>query len=198
MNEQRVEFHEDKIITEDGQTVMMDWETPVMLNMARQVCQNGGHIVEVGFGMGISAGEIQKQNILTHTIIESNPQIYEKALEWSVGKTNVRIVYQDFVNYLDTTSDRFDGVFFDTFPSEILGIGDDNFVYGKQFFDRIKKICNPGCRIVPFLMACRYDLDYLIDYVPLTNIEVHNYKLDKFIKNHYFVGEEYNVYVFNI
>ena len=198
MNEQKVEFLEDKIITEDGQTVMMSWETPVMINMVNQVCKNGGHIIEVGFGMGISATEIQNQSISSHTIIESNPQIYQKALDWVVGKTNVTIIFDDFSNYIDTTTDKFDGVFFDAFPSEILGIGDDNFTYGKVFFDKIKRICNPGCRVVPFLMACRFDLNYLIEYVPLSNIEIYDYKLNEFIKTHYFRGDEYKVYVFNI
>ena len=198
MNEQKVEFLEDKIITEDGQTVMMSWETPVMINMVNQVCKNGGHIIEVGFGMGISATEIQNQSISSHTIIESNPQIYQKALDWAVGKTNVTIIFDDFSNYIDTTTDKFDGVFFDAFPSEILGIGDDNFTYGKVFFDKIKRICNTGCRVVPFLMNCSLDLNYLTDYVPLTSIEVHDYKLNEFIKTHYFRGDEYKVFVFNI
>lgn len=198
MNEQKVEFLEDKIITEDGQTVMMSWETPVMINMANQVCKNGGHIIEIGFGMGISATEIQNQSISSHTIIESNPQIYQKALDWAVGKTNVTIIFDDFSNYIDTTTDKFDGVFFDAFPSEILGIGDDNFTYGKVFFDKIKRICNPGCRVVPFLMGCAFDLNYLIEYVPLSNIEIYDYKLNEFIKTHYFRGDEYKVFVFNI
>ncbi len=115
-----------------------------------------------------------------------------------MGKENVNIIFDDFENYLINTSDKFDGLFFDAYPSEILGIGDDNFTYGKVFFDKIKKICNPGCRVVPFMMYCKYNIDYLIEYVPLSNIEEHLHKLDNFIKTHYFTGDQYKIYVFNI
>ena len=41
------------------------------------VCANGGHILEFGFGMGISAGLIQEKDIESHTIIEINDAIYD-------------------------------------------------------------------------------------------------------------------------
>ena len=44
--------------------VMHDWETPIMHRMAEFVCEEGGDIIEFGFGMGISATHMQKQNIM--------------------------------------------------------------------------------------------------------------------------------------
>ena len=50
--------------------VMMDWEDPLMSASAAYVCENGGDILEIGFGMGISANYIQSHTINSHTIIE--------------------------------------------------------------------------------------------------------------------------------
>ena len=49
--------------------VMMDWEDPLMSASAAYVCENGGDILEIGFGMGISPGYIQSHSISSHTII---------------------------------------------------------------------------------------------------------------------------------
>ena len=70
-------FEEDKIYyTDEGTTfeVMMNWEDSIMKASADYVCENGGDILEIGFGMGISAGYIQANNINSHTIIENHPQ----------------------------------------------------------------------------------------------------------------------------
>ena len=58
--------------------IMHEWETDLMRQHAEFVCSLGGDILEIGFGMGISAGFIQKQGIKSHTIIELHPQIAEK------------------------------------------------------------------------------------------------------------------------
>ena len=56
-------FESDKIYYYDETyggnfEVMMDWEDSLMAASAAYVCQNGGDILEIGFGMGISAGYI--------------------------------------------------------------------------------------------------------------------------------------------
>ena len=40
-------------------------------------------VLELGFGMGWTATEFQKQGIKRHVIIEPNKGIYESALEWN-------------------------------------------------------------------------------------------------------------------
>ena len=47
--------------------VMMDWESSVMEASADYVCSNGGDILELGFGMGISTGYIQENFSMIHT-----------------------------------------------------------------------------------------------------------------------------------
>ena len=81
---------EDCIIDEaTGWDVMSTWETPIMQKHADIVCANGGHILEFGFGMGISADLIQEKDIESHTIIEINDGIYDALVEWAKDKPNV-------------------------------------------------------------------------------------------------------------
>ena len=88
-------FESDKIYyTDDYSTfeVMMGWEGSLMSASAAYVCEGGGDILEIGFGMGMSAGYIQSHSISSHTIIENHPQIITKAQEWASGKSNVTII----------------------------------------------------------------------------------------------------------
>ena len=90
--------------------VMMEWERPLMEKHANYVCENGGDILEIGFGMGISADYIQANNINSHTIIEIHPDILNKAYEWAEGKSNINIIAGDWYNSLDVLS-TYDGIF---------------------------------------------------------------------------------------
>ncbi len=97
--------------------VMMDWEDDIMKASADYVCENGGDILEIGFGMGISAGHIQSNDINSHTIIENHPQIIEKAKVWAEDKPNVTIIEGDWYSVKDSLS-TYDGVFYDTFGDD--------------------------------------------------------------------------------
>ena len=84
--DQTLTFESDKIYySESGieLQVMMGWETPIMSASAAYVCQNGGDILEIGFGMGISAGYIQSHSITSHTIVENHPDIIPRAQAWA-------------------------------------------------------------------------------------------------------------------
>ena len=73
---QSLTFESDKItIDADGSEVMMSWEDSLMSASAAYVTQNGGDILEIGFGMGISAGYMHSHSINSHTIVENHPQI---------------------------------------------------------------------------------------------------------------------------
>lgn len=45
----------------DGFQVMQRWEEPYMADLASIASKNGGAVLEIGFGMGISTGYIQKE-----------------------------------------------------------------------------------------------------------------------------------------
>ena len=126
---------ENSIIDESSNwDVMSTWETPIMQKHADIVCANGGHILEFGFGMGISAGLIQEKDIESHTIIEINDTIYNSLVEWAKNKPNVIPVKGDW--YDDIPTDRkYDGVFYD-------GFGD---MLNKRYFPtRIMQHCKEG------------------------------------------------------
>ena len=112
-------FYSDKITSNmeefEGEDViiMMDWEHPIMSASAAYITENGGDILEIGFGMGISAGYIQSHSISSHTIIEPHPQIVEKAVEWSNGKSNVTIISQSWADVTGSLG-TYDGIFYDT------------------------------------------------------------------------------------
>ena len=111
---QSLTFESDKItITETGEEVMMDWEDSLMSASAAYVTENGGDILEIGFGMGISAGYIQSHSVSSHTIIEPHPQMVEKAVEWSNGKSNVTIISQSWADVTGSLG-TYDGIFYDT------------------------------------------------------------------------------------
>ena len=121
-------FHNDKITTKLQEfydnieiPVMMDWEDSLMSASAAYVTQNGGDILEVGFGMGISAGYMHSHSINSHTIVENHPEIIPKAVEWASNKSNVTIVSQSWYDVRESLG-TFDGVFYDTY-------GDDDLIY---------------------------------------------------------------------
>jgi len=97
---------------ESGWDVMSTWESPIMQKHADIVCANGGHILEFGFGMGISADMIQAKNPTSHTIIEINDAIYTRLEEWASDKSNVVIVKGDWYNDIPTDK-KYDGIFYD-------------------------------------------------------------------------------------
>ena len=97
--------------------VMMDWEAPIMSASAAYVCEGGGDILEIGFGMGISAGYMHSHSISSHTIVENHPDIIPKAQKWASNKPNVTIITGSWYDVKDNLS-TYDGLFYDTYGDE--------------------------------------------------------------------------------
>lgn len=120
MKNSKIIFLDDRILIdgitpESGSEVMMSWEDPLMKTHAEVVCRKGGDILEIGFGMGISANYIQSHNIKSHTIVEYHPEIAKRAREWANDKPNVTILEGDWYDLKETIcQNKYDGVFFDT------------------------------------------------------------------------------------
>ena len=111
-----LKFYNNKIVVEDtgsnynGIEVMMDWEDDIMSASAAYVTEGGGDILEIGFGMGISAGYIQSHSISSHTIIENHPQILEKLKTWANGKSNINIIKEQDIDSTGITFSLNDGI----------------------------------------------------------------------------------------
>ena len=108
-------FTDNEIAIDDGRSVMMDWEAPIMEKTAEYICQSKGDILEIGFGMGICSDYIQSQDVNSHTIVEIHPQIIERLKLWAEDKDNVTIVEGDWISVELGT---YDGIFIDTYEDE--------------------------------------------------------------------------------
>ena len=109
-------FLKDKILDENEKEIMMEWETPIMKEHAKVVTENGGDILEIGFGMGICSNFIQQHNIKSHTIIEINDQIFNKLLEWAKDKPNVIPIKGDWFSSIPNK--KYDGIMHDTWEDK--------------------------------------------------------------------------------
>lgn len=100
----------------DAQNIMEDWQIPLMEAMARAVTRTPNHILEVGFGRGVSATFLQEFGVKSHTIIECNPYVIEHFFTpWRQQYPDQEIclvqgLWQDVIHDLG----MFDGIFFHT------------------------------------------------------------------------------------
>jgi guanidinoacetate N-methyltransferase len=146
-SDSRAEYNPSELIIE-GQQVMQDWEAPLMKAMADIVTQGCGDVLEVGFGMGISASYIQTGRPRSHTIIECNRDVMRAFAAWAekYSDRDIRLVQGRWQDVVDDIG-LFDGVFFDTYPAseaefEESVINSINFAEG--FIPVAAKLLRPG------------------------------------------------------
>lgn len=124
-----------------GCAVMEDWETPYMEDLAKVACLKGGTILELGFGMAISAGFIQKENIKKHIIIEANKKVADKAREFAKkAKHKVEVLegfWEDVIGKVPDES--VDGILFDTYPLTDKELYQNHFNFFPFAFRKLKK-----------------------------------------------------------
>lgn len=131
----RVTFSEDKIMDSDSKAIMMAWEKPLMEAHAKAVCSNGGHILNIGFGMGLVDTAIQQYAPLSHTIVEAHPEVYDRMMCAGWGeKENVKIIFgrwQDVISKLESYDGKFPLLPF-LFPKEerTLYAGNTLLIFG--------------------------------------------------------------------
>lgn len=134
-------FSEDSL-TIAGHPVMERWEDEYMRELAAISTHNAGDILEVGFGMGISAEYIQSHKISSHTIIEANRDVYEILKHFSEESVRPTIPLFGFWQEVVSTlrSDSFDGILFDTYPLSEREIHKNHF----DFFTEAFRLLRPG------------------------------------------------------
>jgi len=169
-------FKEDQILTEDNRIVMHEWEHPLMKAKADWVCQNGGNILELGFGMGISASYIQEHKINSHTICENNPEVLERLREWAKDKPNVIVLEGDWYDNVPQMH-RYDGILMDTY----------NDMHWYEFPDILPNITNITCAVT-WWNAC--PAPYYINQEKLPNTEFKVFDIDP-PENDYFNHKHY-------
>ncbi|MBI5037328.1 MAG: class I SAM-dependent methyltransferase [Candidatus Kerfeldbacteria bacterium] len=123
-----------------GHPVMEDWETPYMKELATIATKNGGVILELGYGMGISANFIQQAAILKHIVIEANHEVAEKAREFAhTAPHPVEVLEGLWEEVIDQVADNsIDGILFDTYPLSELEIHKNHFGFFRTAFKKLK------------------------------------------------------------
>lgn len=127
--EKELIFEANKIFFADAtsptgvKAVMMDWETPIMAAHAQYVAENGGNILEIGYGLGISANYIQSYRPKSHTIVEIHPELSSQARSWSKGREGVIVLEGDWYNLKQSITDNgpYDGIFYDAYGDGNIG-----------------------------------------------------------------------------
>ncbi len=124
-----------------GHAVMEDWETPYMKELADIACGNKGIVLELGFGMGISAGFIQKNDIEKHIIIEVNAAVAQKAREFAKNAPHSTEVleglWEDAI--VQIPDESLDGILFDTYPLTEDEVYQNHFGFFKVAYKKLKK-----------------------------------------------------------
>jgi len=125
-----------------GHSVMEEWERDYMRILAEIACSRGGVVLEVGFGMGISAEFIQSHNIKAHIIIESNRAVFSRLREFAKRRpatiTALFGFWQDVSASLPPQS--LNGILFDTYPITEGEIHRNHF----SFFSEAWRLLSPG------------------------------------------------------
>lgn len=117
-----------------GHDVMQAWERPLMEAMARGVTRSRGDVLEIGYGMGISAGAIIRFGCRSYTVIEANREVASKARRCGLGV--IEGFWEDVVPAL--ADESFDGIFFDVFP--LRGADTDH----RPMFAATSRLLRPG------------------------------------------------------
>lgn len=135
LNQQLI-FKEDCILDKDNEAVMMKWEAPLMEAHAEALSPSGGHVLNVGFGMGLIDEAIQRRNPQSHTIIEAHPQIVNKMrMDGWDRRPGVKILQGRWQDVIHECS-GFDSVFFDTYGEHYSDLQD--------FHRHLPRLLKPG------------------------------------------------------
>jgi guanidinoacetate N-methyltransferase len=130
------------------QEIMEDWQIPLMEAMAQIVSETRGHVLEVGFGRGVSAELLQQAGVKAHTIVECNPSVIERFHDWRgrYPDRDIRLVagkWQEVVDQLEL----YDGIFFHTYPlnsEEYLQYVVRGVTFAEHFFPTAAAHLRPG------------------------------------------------------
>ncbi len=120
-NQKELVMHFKKGKKELVNQIMQDWEKPYMKELASIATSKGGTVLEVGFGMGISAGFIQKvKKMKSHVVVECHPLVIasaKKKFPAAIKSERLKILKGFWEDVTKNIPDKsFDGILFDSCP----------------------------------------------------------------------------------
>lgn len=132
-------YSDDELLIE-GHEVMQAWEEPLMRDLAKHVTASHGDVLEIGFGMGISASIVQEFGVRSHTIVEANDGVVSRFETWRAGFPGRDIkllhgLWQDVTDRLD----EYDGVLYDPYPISV----EDDRDSDEAFFALASRVLRP-------------------------------------------------------
>jgi hypothetical protein len=145
-----------------GFQVMQSWEAPLMVAMAKAACRENDVTLEIGFGLGICAGELQKIKPRLHVIVECNAGVADRAralYQREIASGQLMIVdgfWQDLcISGGPLASDNlkqsfgvcaFDSIVFDAYPMSAEEVGRNELL----FFRDASRLLAKGGRFTYF------------------------------------------------
>lgn len=139
----KANYTQDSLLIK-GYQVMQKWEVPYMQRLAEVATSNGGLILELGFGLGLSAGFIQKsKRIKKHVVIEAHPSVVKFAFklfpeQLKSGRMNIMQGFWEEIAPL-LKDGSFDGILFDTSPLNQETVFFHFFPFFKEGYRLLKK-----------------------------------------------------------
>lgn len=141
---------DDKNLIINGQEVMQSWEKPLMDAMAKEVGKTKGSVLELGFGMAISAEALIQYGAQKYTVVEYNEEVAKSFDAWKQKHPSVdcQLILGKWQDSLDKL-ELYDGIFFDTYPisneeyqeDEVDGLA---YSHCSKFFETASKLLKPG------------------------------------------------------
>jgi guanidinoacetate N-methyltransferase len=139
------DYTEDGLVIA-GQQVMQSWEARLMEALVEITARSHGDVLEVGFGMGISASLLQERKVASHTIIELNDEVLARAQEWrsTMPDSDIRLIHGSWQDAV-TSLGKYDAVLYDVYPVSDIEVAQlVQMPFPADFFAAAKNLLRPN------------------------------------------------------
>ena len=137
--------------------VMHEWERPLIRRMVEDLkLTPDDRLLEIGFGMGISASILQEFGPASHTIVEPHPQVLALAERWKGARPGIQL-HPGYWQQLDPGTQRYSAIFFDPFADDMAAVDDENLRFLKF---AAQSLLGDGERLALFCIRPFLPLEY--------------------------------------